>query len=70
MIYQARELGVIGWVRNIGVGKVESVVEGSEDALKTLISRCKKGPEVSWVEKVQVHWEKFTGSYDEFSIKM
>jgi len=37
---KARELGVNGWVKNLPDGRVESVMEGSEDKVKQLFDYC------------------------------
>jgi acylphosphatase len=68
MVRQATKLEVVGWVRNRYQGQVESVAEGSEDKLQALITQCRQGPEVSWVETVTVTWEKATQEFSEFSI--
>lgn len=65
----AIELELTGWVRNADRGKVEAVFEGEKDKIEEMIARCKKGPEVAWVEKVEVEWGKATGEYEVFSIK-
>ncbi|MBW3004911.1 acylphosphatase [Candidatus Woesearchaeota archaeon] len=57
-----------GWVRNNPDGTVEVVAEGSEEELKRLLERCKKGPSASKVEDIAVKWEKATGEFEEFSI--
>jgi acylphosphatase len=69
MVRQATKLEVVGWVRNRDQGQVESVAEGSEDKLQALITQCRQGPEVSWVENVTVTWEKATQEFLGFSIQ-
>jgi acylphosphatase len=66
---QARKLGLVGWVRNVSEGQVEAVFEGDEEKVKEMIALCHAGPEVSWVEKVEVKWEKAMGEYTEFGIR-
>jgi acylphosphatase len=41
---QARRLGLAGWVRNRLDGSVEAVLSGPEDAVRTMIERCRQGP--------------------------
>ena len=64
----AKELELTGWVRNADNKTVEAVFEGEEEKVKEMIERCKKGPEVAWVEKVDVKWEKAKNEFDGFKI--
>jgi len=50
---QAAELGLDGWVRNRRDGSVEILAEGPEQAVATLIERCRKGPSSARVEQVE-----------------
>jgi acylphosphatase len=61
----ACSLGLTGWVRNVGKD-VEAVFEGSEEKVKEMINQCQAGPEVAWVQKVDVKWGKATGEFNEF----
>lgn len=65
-VRQARELGIIGWVKNREDDTVEIVAEGNY--LEEFIARCKHGPDVSWVKDVTVTWEKATGEFVLFSV--
>ncbi len=40
----ARETGVTGWVRNLPDGTVETVVEGTEEAVSRYLERLRAGP--------------------------
>lgn len=51
---KARDLGLDGWVRNLGDGSVETVVSGSEDAVSAMIEACHQGPGLARVEAVEV----------------
>lgn len=67
--HHASKLVLTGWVRNTAEGKVEAVFEGPKDMLLEMISKCQEGPEVSWVENVEVEWEEARGEYGGFSIR-
>ena len=54
----ALKLEVNGWVRNATRSCVEGVFEGEKENIDKLIEHCRKGPEVSWVEKVEVEEEE------------
>lgn len=66
----AKRLGLSGWVKNVRFPKraVEAVIEGEKEQVEELVDVCKKGPEVSWVKKVEVKWLKPTAEYTEFSV--
>lgn len=57
-----------GWVTNREDKTVELVAEGTREALETLIAACNRGPDVSWVEHVEVKWEKETGEFVSFEV--
>jgi len=66
---RARELGLIGYVRNLPEGTVEIKAEGERNKLEKLISYLKVGPPGARVEKVVTNWSKHTGSYSGFNIR-
>jgi len=49
---QARRLGLAGWVRNRLDGSVEAVLSGPEDAVRTMIERCRQGPPGAMVNAI------------------
>lgn len=65
---QAQGLQLTGWVRN-AEGGVKAVFEGEEEKVKEMIERCHDGPEVAWVEKVDVVWEEASGEFEGFEIR-
>jgi len=65
----AKELDLTGWVRNADKNTVEAVFEGPRDKLEEMIKLCQHGPEVAWVEKVDVKWEDPTGEFVGFEIR-
>jgi acylphosphatase len=69
MLRQAQVKLLKGWVRNAGDGLVEAVFEGEEEKVDGMIDLCRQGPEVSWVEKVEVKEEKTTGEFEGFGIR-
>jgi acylphosphatase len=44
MVREAQRHGVRGWVRNRPDGTVEALVAGEEEAVRALLSACRRGP--------------------------
>jgi acylphosphatase len=63
----ASELGVTGWVRNLPDGKVETVAEGEEGAVRQYLERMREGPRAGRVTEVQVE-EISVAGFDSFEI--
>jgi acylphosphatase len=67
--YNARQLGVAGWVRNVGYDTVEAVAEGERGNVDRFIESMKAGPGASRVNESKVEWENATGEFKEFGVK-
>ena len=50
----AAELGLSGWVRNLGDGSVEAVFSGAPAQVEAMIQRCRQGPRSAVVGSVSV----------------
>ena len=68
-VRKAQDLGLTGWVRNLTDEIVELTAEGPKEKLEELIFLCRKGPEVSWVEKVEINWQNATGEFTDFTVR-
>ncbi|MBI3955611.1 acylphosphatase [Candidatus Gottesmanbacteria bacterium] len=66
---RAQLLKLTGWVRNVSKGTVEVVAEGEKESLEEFVKRCHHGPDVAWVEKVEVKWADATGEFTGFEIR-
>jgi len=67
---RAKELGLVGYVRNLpGEERVEVNAEGEREQLEELISQLKVGPPAAKVEKVITKWSKYSGGYAVFNIR-
>lgn len=64
----ASSLNLSGWVRNLGDGRVEVMVEGDKEKIKSLINNLNQGPPSASVEKVDVNWEDYKGEFKYFQI--
>lgn len=65
---QAEDLEITGWVKNRQDNTVEIVADGNQGILEEFIKRCRRGPDVSWVEHVSVSWEKATNAFSTFQV--
>jgi acylphosphatase len=67
--HEARKRGVKGWVRNTPDGRVETVFEGEEENVKSLIEFCRRGSEGARVTSADVIWENYVGEFRDFEIR-
>lgn len=73
----AKTIHIKGWIRNnhndpdrFGPnGGVEALFQGTKAQVDQMISLVKQGPSVSYVEDVEVVWEKAEKVYDGFEIR-
>ena len=49
----AERLGLGGWVRNLGDGRVEAVFEGPTAEVAQAVAWCRHGPPGAWVSEVR-----------------
>ncbi len=67
--YSARQIGVTGWVRNVGDDIVEAVGEGDRARLDRLVDAMKRGPIGSQVDESNVEWQNATGEFVDFQMR-
>ena len=67
--YAARQLGVTGWVRNVGYDTVEAVAEGARGQLELLAQAIQTGPRGSHVDESTVDWLDPTGEFESFAVR-
>ncbi len=67
--YHSLQIGVFGWVRNLGHDTVETVAEGTREQLDQFIEMVKKGPRASRVDEARVEYEPLTGQLNGFTVK-
>ena len=65
----ATELGLVGWVRNIPDGSVETVVQGPKEKIQELLTLCKKGPFLSEIEDIIVEYQEKIEDFSSFEIR-
>ena len=66
---QAKITGVNGWVRNNEEGFVETVIQGDEEKVKSIIESIKQGPPVSRVDDVEIYWQDPPEVFEGFEIR-
>lgn len=52
---QANKIGVRGFVRNTADGRVEAVIEGTDDKVLEMLEVCKSGTSHTMVRNVESH---------------
>jgi acylphosphatase len=63
----AQSLGITGWVKNLGDGRVEVVAEGEETALREFLGKLKESL-VSYIRGQDIDWQPATGGFADFRI--
>jgi acylphosphatase len=67
--HEAKRRNVTGWVKNTFDGRVEAVFEGHQEDVEKLVELCRTGPSGATVTDVAVHWQEYSGEFDDFSIR-
>jgi acylphosphatase len=65
---KARQLGLLGWVRNNDDGTVELVAEGERASLEQLRQAVGEGPGAARVDRVDAQWASATGNLRGFDL--
>jgi acylphosphatase len=65
---KARELGLTGWVRNCRDGSVEAVIQGTSEAVETMVTWARRGPPSAVVAEVRI--TDATGDYATFEARL
>ena len=64
----AKELKLLGTVRNLSDGRVAIVVEGEKPKIETLIDKLRVGPKLAAVSDIAVTWQCPSTQVSSFSI--
>lgn len=65
----ARQLAVVGWVKNLRDGRVELVAEADEKVLAQFLNEIRTGPMRNFIKDTEVTWSTATNEFDEFEIR-
>jgi acylphosphatase len=52
LVTEAQQLGIDGWVRNIGHDTVEALLAGDTEAVEECLRACRRGPPMAAVESI------------------
>jgi acylphosphatase len=66
---RARELDLVGYVRNRWDGTVEVVAEGQRVRLEELLAFLRVGPRAAFVTQVDARWLAPTAELDAFEVR-
>jgi acylphosphatase len=66
----ALQIGVTGWVRNVGYDTVEAVAEGSAEQIARFLEMVKRGPTGSRVDEARDERGAATGEFNAFVVKL
>ena len=66
---KAMQIGVTGWVRNVGYDTVEAMAEGTKEQIEGFLQMVKRGPLGSRVDESREEWEQVTGEFEAFRVK-
>ena len=70
VIRRARALGLKGYARNLSGGRaVEVYAEGERTGLRDLLGHLRSGPSMARVERVDVKWSSYSGSFTDFQVR-
>lgn len=64
----ASSIGLKGWVRNLPDGRVETLAEGDQESIQTLVEQMREGPPMARIDNIEVEWEEFKGEFSDFRI--
>ena len=59
---------IFGWVKNLHDGRVECILEGTEENISILVEWAHHGPANAIVENVEIHNEKFNNEFVKFDV--
>ena len=65
----ARNLGVVGWVKNLRDGRVELVAEANQGTLEQLLNDIRTGSMKNFITQVEFSWSNASETFDEFEIR-
>jgi acylphosphatase len=68
-IEKAKELGLLGWVKNLNDGRVEAIIQGDREVVQKMIEWLKRGPRFARVKNLIFEEEKYVEEFTNFERK-
>jgi len=65
---KATKHNVSGWVKNLKNGDVETLLEGDDVNVSSVVEWCHGGPANALVEDLEIRNEKFKGEFSKFEV--
>jgi acylphosphatase len=65
---EANGLGITGWIKNLADGRVEIIIEGTQNKIDIFVSWCKKGPANANVQNFELDIVPYIGEFNSFNI--
>jgi acylphosphatase len=69
-VQEAKSRNLTGWVRNLWDGRVEVIINGNEEAVKSMVEWCEHGPPSASVENVDISWEEPAAEFTNFRVRI
>jgi acylphosphatase len=66
---KARQLGLVGWVRNLADGRVELCIEGETEQLQQMIDWARQGPRFAEVSDIELSEKDTVSGLIDFDIR-
>jgi len=64
----ANNLGILGWVKNLGDGRTEIIAEAEEGLLEQFLTRISQYFQ-EYIQDQEMKWQDGLGEFQEFKIK-
>ena len=58
-----------GWVRNLPDGRVEALIEGTDDQVNMVLNFMEVGPSRAYVDSLEVIEEDYVGEFKDFQVR-
>ncbi|MHB1687744.1 MAG: acylphosphatase [Ignavibacteriaceae bacterium] len=65
----ANSLGLIGFVKNLYTGEVQTIVEGEVALIEELYQKIKIGPSHASVNNCKIIWHEFKNEFKTFEVR-